>query len=350
MSAPGAPLGPGRGAAAAGRAPSRGSAVAGAAAIAAKLASAGIGILVNIILARSMGADGYGLYALGFAMAAIITVLASCGMPLSAVRFMPGYLVRGDWAGVRGFTRAALAISAAGGLACALAMVLIATRLVPDSRWAAVLPWAALLLLPGAILQTLATLLQVRGRVAGPEILQSLIRQLVTVGLIVGWILVMGSIGHGTALAAAAAGTTAAALALWVMLRRVSTEDGGAKSARYREFGGWTRAGSGVLVILLIAALNERLDLIVLGWFVTLEDIGVYSGAARLASILILGLAGLHAAYAPRMASAWAAGDRAEVEVKRAEIAALLGDACRASDILYSTRILKKTGLRLKEG
>jgi DNA-binding Lrp family transcriptional regulator len=42
--------------------------------------------------------------------------------------------------------------------------------------------------------------------------------------------------------------------------------------------------------------------------------------------------------------------DRDEVEVKRKEIAALLGEACRASDILYSTRILKKTGLRLKEG
>ena len=40
--------------------------------------------------------------------------------------------------------------------------------------------------------------------------------------------------------------------------------------------------------------------------------------------------------------------DRAQVEAKRAEIAALLGPAARASDILYSTRILKKTGLRLR--
>jgi len=39
--------------------------------------------------------------------------------------------------------------------------------------------------------------------------------------------------------------------------------------------------------------------------------------------------------------------DRAEVELKRASIAALLGPACRASDVLYSKRILKKTGLRL---
>ncbi|MCB1398772.1 MAG: AsnC family transcriptional regulator [Rhodobacteraceae bacterium] len=39
-----------------------------------------------------------------------------------------------------------------------------------------------------------------------------------------------------------------------------------------------------------------------------------------------------------------------EVETKRAQIAALLGAHCRASDILYSTRILKKTGMRIKEG
>lgn len=38
---------------------------------------------------------------------------------------------------------------------------------------------------------------------------------------------------------------------------------------------------------------------------------------------------------------------REEVELKRMEISALLGKACRASDILYSTRILKKTGLRI---
>ena len=38
--------------------------------------------------------------------------------------------------------------------------------------------------------------------------------------------------------------------------------------------------------------------------------------------------------------------DRAEVERQAAGIAALLGPACRAHEVLYSTRILKKTGLR----
>lgn len=40
---------------------------------------------------------------------------------------------------------------------------------------------------------------------------------------------------------------------------------------------------------------------------------------------------------------------REEVEQQAENIAAMLGDACKAHDILYSTAILKKTGLRLNE-
>ena len=40
---------------------------------------------------------------------------------------------------------------------------------------------------------------------------------------------------------------------------------------------------------------------------------------------------------------------RAEVEQQAVQLRELLGTACRGHDILYSTAILKKTGLRLKE-
>ena len=39
--------------------------------------------------------------------------------------------------------------------------------------------------------------------------------------------------------------------------------------------------------------------------------------------------------------------DKAEVEQKAQIIRELLGDACHGGEVLYSTRILKKTGLRL---
>jgi siroheme decarboxylase len=44
------------------------------------------------------------------------------------------------------------------------------------------------------------------------------------------------------------------------------------------------------------------------------------------------------------------ARSRAEVEDRVAEIAALIGPAARARDVLYSVRILKKTGVRLNTG
>ena len=40
---------------------------------------------------------------------------------------------------------------------------------------------------------------------------------------------------------------------------------------------------------------------------------------------------------------------RAEVEQQAVQLRELLGTACRGHDILYSTAILKKTGVRLKE-
>jgi len=62
-----------------------------------------------------------------------------------------------------------------------------------------------------------------------------------------------------------------------------------------------------------------------------------------------------HCYRRPRALPAWPynlfamvhGASRDECAAKAGEIRALLGDACRASDMLYSTRILKKTGLRL---
>ena len=62
-----------------------------------------------------------------------------------------------------------------------------------------------------------------------------------------------------------------------------------------------------------------------------------------------------HAYLRPRHVPLWSYNlfamahghDRDEVEVKAQIIRDLLGDACRGGEILFSSRILKKTGLRL---
>lgn len=62
-----------------------------------------------------------------------------------------------------------------------------------------------------------------------------------------------------------------------------------------------------------------------------------------------------HCYRRPRALPAWPynlfamvhGSSRDECSAKALEIKALLADACQASDILYSTKILKKTGLRI---
>jgi DNA-binding Lrp family transcriptional regulator len=84
-------------------------------------------------------------------------------------------------------------------------------------------------------------------------------------------------------------------------------------------------------------------------WDVTdaaVGDIGVQVGALDFVS---------HCYERPRHLPLWPYNlfamvhgrSRAEVHDKVAEIAALIGPAARAHDILFSTRILKKTGLRI---
>jgi DNA-binding Lrp family transcriptional regulator len=79
------------------------------------------------------------------------------------------------------------------------------------------------------------------------------------------------------------------------------------------------------------------------------DELGARVGAMRFVS---------HCYRRPRALPGWRYNlfamvhgrDREEVEAKVAAIAAVLGGASRAHEVLYSTRILKKSGLRLASG
>ncbi|WP_291993133.1 Lrp/AsnC family transcriptional regulator [Candidatus Accumulibacter sp. ACC003] len=77
-----------------------------------------------------------------------------------------------------------------------------------------------------------------------------------------------------------------------------------------------------------------------------IDDLGARVGALAFVT---------HCYHRPRRLPQWPynlfamvhGASRAEVQAKVAEIAALLGPDCRSNDVLFSTAILKKTGLRI---
>jgi DNA-binding Lrp family transcriptional regulator len=128
---------------------------------------------------------------------------------------------------------------------------------------------------------------------------------------------------------------------------------------RWRAGWGWTEAeviarmaamqATGVIRRIAVAPNHYALGMAANGmsvWDVTDEDavaLGAKVGALDFVS---------HCYLRPRALPDWPynlfamlhGSTRDEVEAKRREVAALLGPACRGHDILYSTRILKKTG------
>lgn len=293
---------------------------AGLAAIAAKVAGAAMALAVNVAIARLLGPDGYGLYAFGVGLGSTLAVVATLGMPFAAIRHVPDYLARGDWSGTVGFTRASIAVSLLGAGACAVVMLTVSSLATTRPAISPILAWSAALLVPMTLGQTLATLLQARGHVVAPELVQSTVRQGATLALLaVALPLLPLATGAEVALAATGVASAVAAVALWLMLGRAAADEP-RDVARY-DLGLWARTGGSVLLILMSSALNERLDVLMLGWLVEPADLGHYAAAARLASVAMLALAGLNAAYMPRVSRAWAEGDRAATQRLCQEVA-----------------------------
>lgn len=137
--------------------------------------------------------------------------------------------------------------------------------------------------------------------------------------------------------------------------------------APYAEVAGWlgldeaeviarmaAMQASGVIRRIALAPNHYALGMVANGMSVwDVDDAQAMDLGARVGALSFVS----HCYLRPRARPAWPynlfamihGSSRAEVETLRAQIAALLGDACRANDILYSTRILKKTGLRLTD-
>lgn len=329
-----------------------GAGAAGLASLGVKLAVAVLGLGVNVVLARWLGPADYGVYAFGITVALALSAFASAGMPFAAIRHLPEYVARGAWAEVAGFRRASILVTAAGSLLCVVGVLLLAGVLHADQALTTALVWSAALVAPLAFVQTLATLLQARGRVALPEAMQSLIRQGMTL-LFLGFGAAMIGIGPGMAFASTAAATALAALALAMMLWRLDFTEIPSVHGRRYELRRWMRTGAGIFLILIGATLNEKVDILMLAWLVEPDRLGIYAAATRLSAMASLGLAGLNAAYMPRIARAWAEGDRPRTEalcVEAARIGALVVGIMLFGAVLFGEAMLAVFGEEFRAG
>ncbi|MBP0466410.1 oligosaccharide flippase family protein [Roseomonas sp. PWR1] len=287
------------------------------------------GFALQIVLARLLGAEGLGVFAGFLAAATVMAIAGGLGMPVAAIRFVPVYLAEGQDARLAGFLRAArqFCLLAAGGLALALAAWFL---LLPPLRADVHAALAAAALVPllawGALS---AGLLQASGQPLRADATINFARPLLVMLLaLLAAAFVELRPHHALWLMAAAALATGAAAAL-AARRRLPRAPGIVPDASERAR--WLQSGTTLVLGMIVTALIERLDIIMLGILLGPEEAGPYSVASRLALTVALASAAVASLVGPELARHAAAGDRVALQASAGRAALLATGMAMAS-------------------
>src|SRR5438270_338492 len=86
--------------------------------------TAAAGYFFKIYLARKLGAEALGLYALGMTIVGFVAVFNSLGLPTAAARFVAAYSAKGEISKLARFLRASLALLTSLNIALAVLVLL----------------------------------------------------------------------------------------------------------------------------------------------------------------------------------------------------------------------------------
>ncbi len=291
-------------------------ATAGSAALA--LSSKLLMLLTSVVLARWMGAAGYGVYATATALALLLTVPTGLGLPTLMIRLLASYGAHRQWGRMRGLLiRGNQAVLGASLLMVCLGASMIwifSERFGPDKAAALSL---AMLLIP---LTALGAMRSAALRGLHHVVLGQLPENLIMPGLFLalvggGWFV------HGGASAlspeyAIGARLISAAVAFGVgavlLLKHLPPA---VRQARPEyELRTWARAAWPMLFIAGINIINMQTDILMLAALRGSESAGVYQAAVRGAELVAFSLVIANMAIQPSLARLYATGDIARLQ------------------------------------
>lgn len=281
-----------------------------------KLLSAGIALSITVLLARSLGPAGYGVYAYVLALVTLMAIPAEFGLPSLVVRETARAQVGRRWDLIRGMWRWAILAAAtlslgvavvAGGLAWVLSERFTGLQLTTFAWGLLLLPLVALGNLVGAALRGLRRVLQGQ--------LPELVLRPAGFLLLIAGVLIFGGprLGADTAMALhAGAAAGAFAIGAWLLARGRPRPVAQATPAY--ETRRW--AGSAVPLALVAGMhlIHQQTDIVILGLFAASGEVGVYRVAAQAAAFVGFGLNAINMVVAPQFARLHAQGDRAGLQ------------------------------------
>jgi len=272
-----------------------------------------VALLSGVLLARALGAEGYGLYAFTLSTVSLTLLLCEFGMRSFLVREVSASLAHRNWPYLRSLLNHGPLVVFATGAAVGIAGALLLFALKADLAKAPLETY----LLACAYLPCLALMRILVSQLSGfgLAIQAQFYENLIYPGVVVGGVAAIfftqhGQLGPQVAMAfqtVAALATAAAIVAVLHRHRPRELSEGSDTTGPSR----WVRGALPFLVLEAALVIQAQVDTQIIGWFGDEATVGRYRIAVQLAALATLGLTVLIRFAAPRIARLFASGDLA---------------------------------------
>lgn len=277
------------------------------------LFTAAAGYLFKVYVARVLGADALGVYALGMTLVGFFGLFNGLGLPQTAVRFVAAYLATRQYDRLHVFFRHAFLTLAVANAMLALIMIVagpwVARSLYHSPELVHYLPLFAGLLVLSGFATFVGQVLAGYKDVALRTIVTSFVGS--PLNIVVGIVLLAGGMGlGGYVLSQVLGGAIVLVLliaAAWrltpSLVRRSPVETPKVEPEVY-----WFSAA--LFGVSCLEFLLAQTDKIVLGIFLDVRQVGIYAVAATLIAFVPVALQSVNQIFSPTIADLHARGDR----------------------------------------
>lgn len=276
--------------------------------VAVRVVGVALSYAANVLLSRTLGLQAFGAYVVALSWALVLTLPAKAGFDNSALRYSSIYFDKQDFAALRGFKRVSTLVVTSLSLLLATVIIVAGAKLIPvdwDTRL-----WAAVLILPLALLTVDSVILRTAHRIVSSQIFEQVVRP---IAIIIG-IAVVTALGSRLTAASGMALTAGATMVALLGVRfEVWRALGPARShaPSYDQWRHWLLVSIPLLALGVVQELMNQIDIILLGQLSSTREAALFAASWRLASLVPFSLVGLATMAGPLIASAY---DRGSVD------------------------------------
>jgi O-antigen/teichoic acid export membrane protein len=278
-----------------------------------QIAGNGIGYAVQVLLARWLGAGGYGVYSYLITWAQVFSIGALLGLDLGLVRFIPEYLLRQDHARLCGILRWSRILVFAFGVLLAGISTLALVFVHPIRSEVISLVLCSLLIPLFALVEVQTQIIRSTRRIGLAYAPPILLQPLLLLGLAYAGLRILGGLTDYYSL-----------VAMLISLGIIIVLQGGVIQRAFwkhsqntvpiYETNGWLKVSLPLLFNSIFSIIALRVDLLAVGYYLGPEEVGIYSAAVRTAAIVGITLFAANTIVAPLIASYYARRDLAGLQ------------------------------------